>query len=109
MYKLLDYIVDPDDPEAFDEDAPYGTRQVGDCLDILHDYVKLMAQSTSRNKGLSIIENTVLQLGKLDDRCDGQLLKEDRKELILELILTASHFKGYNAMDEDLTEEWRWW
>lgn len=48
-------------------------------------------------------------LSHFNKQCGEVLIETSQREDICEIIIMASHLKGYNDMSEDITEEWREW
>ncbi|WP_167356145.1 hypothetical protein [Chryseobacterium jejuense] len=58
---------------------------------------------------MEIVKSTVLKLNNLNEKCDYSLIETNEREQIAEIIILAGYEMGYNASDEDGTEEWREW
>lgn len=87
----------------------YSKKDVEKCVLILKEYLAQMAKTNSKEQGMSVVESTVLQLNELNDDCEGELIETGEREQIADIIILAGNKKGYNAIDEDVTEEWREW
>lgn len=87
----------------------YSPKDVETCSLILNQYIAAMLKSDSKEEGMQIVESTILQLNKLNKKCDGTLIETSEREKIAEIIISAGYQKGYNTMDEDITEAWREW
>ena len=61
------------------------------------------------NLHIGFVKMTVLRLNKLNEKCDFQLIETGEREQIAEIIISAGNLKGYNSLDDDITEEWREW
>ena len=92
------------------ENAPsYTQDDVNECISLLSDYVVKVLASDSRDKAMEIVKSTILKLNNLNEKCDYSLIETNEREQIAEIIILAGHEKGYNSIDEDITEEWREW
>ena len=89
--------------------SAYTERDVNACEGILNVYRLEMSKSNSKNEGIEVVKATVLQLNKLNEKCDGTLIETGEREQIAEIIILAGNQKGYNGADEDITEPWREW
>ncbi|WP_157976270.1 hypothetical protein [Lewinella sp. IMCC34191] len=98
---MLDYI-DAAQPE-------YDQRDVATCMQLLSRYLNEMENAESREEAMRVVERTVLALNDLNEKCAYALIETDQREDIAEIIILAGHFKGFNAREEDITEEWRDW
>ncbi|NUY80488.1 hypothetical protein HUK80_06240 [Flavobacterium sp. MAH-1] len=87
----------------------YSKKDVEKCVLILKEYLVQMAKTNSKEKGMAVVESTVMQLNELNDDCEGELIETGEREQIADIIILAGNKKGYNAVDEDVTEEWREW
>lgn len=98
---MLDYIKAAD--------PSYTKKDVNKCVDILYKYAAAMTNTHSKEEGMQVVKATVLELNKLNESCNSELIETGERETIAEIIILAGNHKGYNAMDEDITEEWREW
>lgn len=87
----------------------YTEQDVDKCVEILNEYIEKMVKTKSKQDGLNIVKSTVLELNKLNKKCGEQLIETGEREQIAEIIILTGHKKGYNSIDEDITEEWREW
>jgi hypothetical protein len=87
----------------------YTGEDVDACANILTQYVKELGQTHSKEEGLLVVKSAVFKLNKLNEKCGSELIETGEREVIAEIIIAASHEKGYNAADEDITEAWREW
>lgn len=76
---------------------------------ILLEYIQSIDKTTDKTEGLKIVESTVLRLNELNEKCDFQLIETGEREQIAEIIIAIGNKKGYNSLNEDITEEWREW
>lgn len=84
-------------------------KDIEECEKILLDYVNAMEKTTSKEAGMQVVKDAIIKLNKLNERCEEVLIETGEREQIAEIIITASADKGYNTLDEDITEEWREW
>ena len=92
-----------------DEEEYYSPENVDVCINILKNHLNQISNATNKEESMQIVEKTVLSLNELNVECDDCLIETDQREDICEIIIMASHLKGYNEMKEDITEEWREW
>ena len=97
---MIDYI---------SEDTSYSKKEVENCLNILNNYLDKISNRKSKDDGMTVVQNTVLALNKLNDSCDHELIETDQREYICEIIIIAGNLMGYNEITDDITEEWREW
>ena len=76
-------------------------------MNLLDDYLRELLDANSREEGMKIVKKTVLALNELNENCGGELIETDQREDIAEIIIVAGNLKGFNGLDEDITEEWR--
>lgn len=88
---------------------PYTERDIDACQGILNVYRLKMAQTNSKKEGMELVRTTVLQLNSLNEKCGGALIETGEREQIADIIILAGSIKGYNTIDEDITEQWREW
>ena len=98
---MLDYL----DAGATD----YAKGDVAQCQSIMQDYLVRMEDTSSKEEAMAIVESTVGALNELNEKCEYALIETEQREDLAEIIIMAGHLKGYNAMNEDITEEWRDW
>jgi hypothetical protein len=111
---MTDFLIgdDEDDEEGEAFDAGYTRADVDRCAAIVDHYLETLARLGSGDKGTAIMEavrEAVLELNKLNDSCDGNLIETDQRELLCELIITAAQEAGLETDAYDITEEWREW
>lgn len=87
----------------------YSEKDVEQCENILIEFIQNIDKTTNRNDGLEVIKSTVLKLNDLNEKCDFQLIETGEREQIAEILITTGTQKGYNTINEDITEEWREW
>ena len=90
-------------------DANYNEKDVKKCISIIDKFLIDIKNSKSKKDGLSIVKNTVLQLNNLNKKTNFSLIETMERENIAEIINLAGYEKGYNAKDEDITEQLREW
>ncbi|MES2516026.1 MAG: hypothetical protein V4580_17865 [Bacteroidota bacterium] len=95
---------------GFIELEPYYTpKDVDVCIQMIQNHLDHMAQTFDREEAITLVKKTVLDLNDLNEKCNACLIETDQREDICEIIIMAGHLKGYNEMNEDITEEWREW
>ena len=90
-------------------DANYNEKDVRKCISIIDKFLIDIKNSKSKEDGLLIVKNTVLQLNNINKKTNFSLIETMERENIAEIINLAGYEKGYNAKDEDITEQWREW
>ena len=90
-------------------DANYNEKDVKKCISIIDKFLIDIKNSKSKEDGLLIVKNTVLQLNNINKKTNFSLIETMERENIAEIINLAGYEKGYNAKDEDVTEQWREW
>ncbi|MEM6805372.1 MAG: hypothetical protein AAF696_28500 [Bacteroidota bacterium] len=98
---MIDFIVPGD--------TGYTEKEVDTCLQMLAVYLQAMEASSSKEEGMKIVEQTVLALNDLNEKCEHELIETEQREDIAEIIILAGSLKGYNDVDDDITEDWRDW
>lgn len=88
---------------------PYSSADIEQCLEIIQNYLALMELSKSKAEGMKVVENTIIQLNSLNEKCQSQLIETYQRDIIANIIINASHKKGYNSIEEDITLQWRHW
>ena len=87
----------------------YSKSDVDKCSEILESYIAEISKSKSKEKAMNIVKLTVLKLNDLNNNAKSELIETEERERIADIIISATHKKGYNSMDEDITENWREW
>lgn len=87
----------------------YTKKDVNECADILNTYLTEMAKTHSKEEGMQIVKTTILKLNNLNESCHSQLIETVERESIAEIMIMAGYQKGYNTLEEDITEAWREW
>lgn len=82
---------------------------INSCEKILKVYLVDINTSKNKEQGMEIVKATVINLNTLNGKTEETLIETSEREQIAEIIILASSRKGYNTMDEDITEEWREW
>lgn len=111
---MTDFLVgdDEDDEEGEAFDAGYTRTDVARCAAIVDHYLETLTRLDGGDKSAAImdaVKDTVLELNKLNDSCDGNLIEDDQRDLLCELIVTAAQEAGLETEAYDITEEWREW
>jgi hypothetical protein len=87
----------------------YAESDVRECENILMGHLQAVESAADRAEALRHVHDTVLRLNELNSRCGGELIETDQREDICALIIRAGSLRGFNAEDEDVTEQWRDW
>lgn len=87
----------------------YTEKDVEQCENILTEYVQSIYKTSTKDEGLQVVKMTVIKLNELNEKCDFQLIETGEREQIAEIIISTGNLKGYNSLNEDITEEWREW
>lgn len=90
-------------------DGPYSEEDVNQVGVILDEYFEQMEKSTSKEKGLLIVQTTVEKFNALNQKCDLELISTSERDIIATILIRVNCEKGYGKCDEDITEEWRDW
>lgn len=93
----------------FMEHATYQEADVEQCILIMRDYLGNMNAVNHKEAAMQLVKSVVLKLNDLNEKCDYELIETDQREELAEIIIMAGHLKGFNGMDDDITEEWRDW
>lgn len=88
----------------------YTAADVGECGRILDAYLARVAGATHGDQDSirAAVQEVVLALNVLNERCNGNLIETDQREQLCELILRAASAAGVGS-GEDITEPWREW
>lgn len=87
----------------------YAKKDIEACEYILTEFIKHIDKTTAKVDGMQVVASTIIKLNKLNKKCNSQLIETGEREQIAEIIIGAGNQKGYNALDEDITEQWREW
>ena len=92
-----------------DGDVAYDESHISSCDGILSRYLDAMGRASDRDSALDLVKQAVLALNELNDQCGGELIETDQREDICAILIRGGALRGFNADDEDVTEEWREW
>lgn len=92
-----------------DANGSYSQKDIDECVALLSDYAINIFKTHSKSEAMSIVKSTVLKLNALNEKCDLSLIETNEREQIAGIIILAGNKKGYNSIDDDITEEWREW
>ena len=84
-------------------------KDIKKCESILIDFIQKIDKTNSKEEGLAVVKTAVKKLNELNEKNDFQLIETDEREKIAKIIISMGNKKGYNALDEDITEKWREW
>jgi hypothetical protein len=87
----------------------YTMDDINNCEIIIKRYLTDIQSSKNRSDGMAIVKTAILELNRLNNKTQETLIETGEREQIAEIIILASSSKGYNTVDEDITEEWREW
>ena len=87
----------------------YTIIDVDECIKILKSHVDQISKTKSKSEGMELVKSTVIKLNKLNEKSEYQLIETGEREIICDIIIRAGQEKGYNKLDEDITEEFREW
>jgi hypothetical protein len=108
---MVDYLKSSeDDPDA--AGAEYTQADIDNCAKIIGEFLAALdAVSGSKRDAaiMKIVKTTVLELNKLNDKCDGTLIETEQRDQIGVLIQQAALRAGLRTDEDDITEKWREW
>lgn len=117
---MMDYLEERGEAGAEEEDeedgeeggAGYTKADVDQCAELVDSYLAALAKVGGADPSADIMDavrDVVLELNALNERCDGNLIETDQRELLCALILAAAMDAGLETDAHDITEEWREW
>ncbi|CAL2086015.1 hypothetical protein T190611E02C_20545 [Tenacibaculum sp. 190524A05c] len=90
-------------------ETEYTESDVEKCISLMDNFLSEIFNSDSRENGMQSVKKVVIELNKLNEACEYELIETDQREQLAEIIIIAGSLKGYNDKNEDITEEWREW
>jgi len=87
----------------------YSKSDIDKCRGILISHIQALERAKDRKEAIALVEATVLALNKLNQDTQGDLIETGQREEICAFIIKAGVIKGFNSVDEDVTEQWREW
>lgn len=87
----------------------YTIKDVEKCEFILVEFIKDIDKTTTKEEGTKIIQTTIFQLNELNKKCQYNLIETNERERIAQIMINMGYLKGYNSLNEDITEQWREW
>jgi hypothetical protein len=90
-------------------DPEYTKKDVEKCMSLIDRFLIDIDKSENKEDGMKMVKELTLQLNDLNNTCEGDLIETEQREQIAQIIILAGHLKGYNEINEDITEEWREW
>lgn len=92
-----------------DASPSYSQQDIDSCVSLLSDHVVDVFKANSKDQAMSLVKSTVLKLNNLNEKCEHSLIETNEREQIVEIIILAGYKRGFNTLDQDITEEWREW
>lgn len=87
----------------------YTKNEVNECIKILRNHVDQISKTKSKSQAKELVKSTVFKLNNLNEKSEHQLIETGEREIICDIIIKVGHEKGYNKLEEDITEEYREW
>jgi hypothetical protein len=84
-------------------------KDVNQCVMLLYGHLIAIDPTKNADEALGCVKTTVEALNELNAKCSHGLIETSEREKIAQIIIGASHLKGYNTMEDDITEQWREW
>lgn len=91
-----------------DEDASYSPKDVENCGALLTRFATDITAGMTYDVAIKKVEELVLNLNVLNEKCDYCLIETDQREDICEFIFQTLTSAGV-PFSGDITEEWRDW
>lgn len=96
--------------EEFDYEVEYTQKDIDKCGEILDNFIEDLKNSNKDEKLIiKSVKKVILELNKLNDKCEGELIETDQREDLCQFIEDASIVAGLTKPEYDITEEWREW
>ena len=88
----------------------YTGADVGECGRVIDGYLARVASAPRGDVDavMAAVQDAVVALNALNDRCEGHLIETDQRAQLREIIQRAAVAAGVGA-GEDVTEAWRAW
>ena len=83
-------------------------QKVGKTLEVYFHNIKKKAKKKNADY-LSDVKKAVIDLNKLNEKCEGSLIETDQREDICAFLINTAMSFGFIEKFEDITEEWRDW
>ena len=96
---MYDFIEDEEDPD-------YNQKDVKECEVLLNKFINDVRNE--HQSAINAVKNLVLELNKLNEKCNYCLIETDQREQICELIFSVLEQNNV-SYEGDITEEWREW
>lgn len=109
---MTDYLSCQEDCDEFD--AGYTQSEINECGDILDEYIDALIDlegMADEEAILQCVEDVIMKLNRLNERCDYQIIETDQREELVPYIIQAAEQAGLSQerAEYDITEEWREW
>jgi hypothetical protein len=92
-----------------DAEVTYDEGDIRRCGEILDSFMAAIGTADSRAAARACVQEAVTLLNQLNAAAGEELIETDQREDICALIIAAGAQLGFNAPDEDVTEQWREW
>lgn len=87
----------------------YTMKEIENCEFILIEFINNIDKTTTKEEGMKMIQSTIFQLNELNKNCKYDLIETNERERIAKIMIDTGYLKGYNSLNEDITEQWREW
>jgi small nuclear ribonucleoprotein (snRNP)-like protein len=91
------------------EGTLYSEKEVEACLSLVNTFLTDIEETNSKEEGMKLVKKVVLKLNDLNEKYEEALIETDLRELLADIINSASVLKGYSIEGDDITEEWSGW
>lgn len=102
MINYLEY-----EDEDLEDEIAYNKSDIENCMNIMNNFLEKIEIIKNKENALSLVEETIKKLNKLNEKCEYELIETEQREDICEIIILATNLKWLNPESEDLTEEFR--
>lgn len=89
--------------------AGYDEGAIQECLVYLQEFLLRVEDAHTKDALLEEVALTVGLLNQLNETAAYSLIETDERETIAEIIIYAGYLKGFNSLNEDITEDFREW
>lgn len=109
LANLLDETITGMRDFAVEADVSYRDNDIEECRSIMAEHASSMHTAKDAAAARRFTKSTVEKLNRLNERPQFELIEADQRETICAFIIRAGFLRGFNAVDEDATEEWSEW